>query len=249
MHRCFIPPENWTATCIQPPAEERHHLLHVLRLTEGANVLAFDGVRREAETRLERNGPDSLYLRITRMLPPRTRPLSVSLVTAVIKGSRMDTLIEKATELGVARIQPILTTRTVVKVQDAAPKRERWRRIAVSAAKQCGTPCLPDIAPILTFDAWLQSAPLQQEPLLLAALDGNPPPIAEVAQEVLANGASRISIAIGPEGDFTPQEYAAAREAGTRFVALGPLVLRAETAALYAVSVLQALADCPHSCE
>lgn len=244
MHRCYIPADIWSETRIVPPAAEQHHLRHVLRLSPGTKVIAFDGKGREAEALLETAPDNGLQLRmleanVTNTTPSRT----IILATAVIKGSRMDSLIEKATELGVSRIEPILTAHTVVQLspRDADRKRDRWMRVAVSAAKQCGTATLPDIACPTPFSDWLAQQATNPVPLLLAALAPDAVPLACTAQALLEANCPAIRFAVGPEGDFSAEEYAAARDQGTRFVSLGPFVLRAETAAIYGASVLQAL--------
>lgn len=244
MHRCYIPADTWSETRIVPPSAEQHHLRQVLRLSPGATVIAFDGKGREAEAMLEAAPDDGLQLRMLDTTPIKaTTSLTIILATAVIKGSRMDTLIEKATELGVSRIEPILTARTVVQLspRDADRKRERWMRVAVSAAKQCGTATLPDIACPTPFSDWLAQQATNPSPLLLAALAPDALPLACTAQALLDADCPAIRFAVGPEGDFSAEEYAAARDQGARFVSLGPFVLRAETAAIYGASVLQAL--------
>ena len=244
MQRCYIKPENWDGDILALDASEQHHLLHVLRLRTDTPILAFDGQGREAETRLQYDDTEkSTYLMVSKMQASQQRDMQWILVPAIIKGARMDNLIEKATELGATRIIPIQTDRCVVRLTppQAAKKIERWTRIAVSAAKQCGTPQLPAIEPVTDLQGALHSLQQKHIPILQGALQGNPQPIATAIREHIAKKSPGIAILIGPEGDFTDTEYAQSAEAGCHPVSLGNLTLRAETATIYALSVLQAL--------
>ncbi len=246
MQRCYIAPEKWQSDRLPLSADEQHHVLHVLRLTAGTNVLAFDGQGREAEARLHINEAEQTYeLDIVRT-HTKTNTYSATkwiLIPAIIKGARMDSVIEKATELGAHRIIPIQTTRCVVRLdaQQAAKKVERWKRIAISAAKQCGTPQLPHIDPVTYLQNALQHLQEQNTPILQGSLQGSPPPLAKTGREYIAKQVPSLAILMGPEGDFTDAEYAQTAEAGCIPVSLGNLTLRAETATIYALSVLQAL--------
>lgn len=246
MQRCYIKPENWDGDTLALDATEQHHLLHVLRLPVNTAILAFDGQGREAETRLQYDDIEhAFYLAVVRMHAEQSTKTATQwiLVPAIIKGARMDHLIEKATELGAHRIIPIQTTRCVVRLdpQQATKKGERWKRIAINAAKQCGTPQLPAMDPVTDLTGALQTLQQNKIAVLQGSLQGSPPPIARVAREKIANQVPAIAILTGPEGDFSPEEYDQAAAAGCIPVSLGKLTLRAETATIYALSVLQAL--------
>ncbi len=247
MQRCYIKPENWhNGSTLELDAKEQHHLLHVLRLAAGTPVVAFDGEGREAETRLQYHETEqAAYLEIQHMhaVPKQTGEVEWILVPAIIKGSRMDSLIEKATELGATRIMPIQTARSVVRLdtRQASNKVARWKRIAISAAKQCGTPKLPIIDSVTHLQDALQRLQEQNTPILQGSLQGKPTPLARAARAYLANHVPALAILTGPEGDFTDAEYAQTAKAGCIPVSLGNLTLRAETATIYALSVLQAL--------
>ena len=249
MQRCYIKPENWrTDGDLELEASEQHHLLHVLRFATGTPVMAFDGAGREAETRLRYDTEtQTAYLEVIQMQTAADTAHKIEwiLVPAIIKGSRMDSLIEKATELGATRIIPIQTARSVVRLdaRQAVAKVERWKRIAISAAKQCGTTQLPAIDPVTDLADALRTLQASQTPILQGSLQGTPAPIARIAREQIANQVSAIAILTGPEGDFTDQEYAQSAEAGCIPVSLGNLTLRAETATIYTLSVLQALSQ------
>ena len=151
----------------------------------------------------------------------------------------MEWIIEKAVELGVNAIFPVLTERTVVKLdaKDAAKKQEKWQRVAIEACKQCGQNWLPKVHTPAPFLTALDSLPAH-DLKIIAALQ----PDARALREI-TNLQSQITksaaVTIGPEGDFTPDEYTTARERGYAPITLGPLVLRVETAALYALSILR----------
>jgi 16S rRNA (uracil1498-N3)-methyltransferase len=208
------------------PAAEVHHARHVLRLRAGDELEVFDGVGHAVRCRLGADGAPltPLHHSITPPLPVR-----LTLAVAVIK-KNMDFLVQKATELGVAAIVPLVTGRTVAR----PPRSDRWREIALEACKQCGNNWLPEITAPQPFADWLR-APGNHDVRFVAALQPDARPVKECLP---AKPVSAALLLIGPEGDFTATEYAAARAAGCVPVTLGPLVLRADTAALYALSVL-----------
>jgi 16S rRNA (uracil1498-N3)-methyltransferase len=169
----------------------------------------------------------------------QSQPLScaITLAQAIPKGKQMDFIVQKATELGAARIAPLFSDRTVVQldVRDAGKKREKWREIAIEACKQCGQNRLPEIALPQTPKSFFEKQE-SAELMLIASLQ----PDARRIKSVLADQPSprSVCVLVGPEGDFTPAEVALAKSKGCRPVTLGPIILRAETAALYCLSVL-----------
>jgi len=155
----------------------------------------------------------------------------------------MDLVIQKAVELGASEIVPLLTSRTVVRMDDAADaqrKRERWQQIALEACKQCGRNLVPRVAFPSSVEGFLKGLP-SEEFLLLASLQPDALPIKEaLALHAASCGSSlqRVTVLVGPEGDFTPEEIVRLKKAGAISVTLGPTILRAETAALYCLCVL-----------
>jgi 16S rRNA (uracil1498-N3)-methyltransferase len=155
----------------------------------------------------------------------------------------MDLILQKGVELGASRIVPLLSSRTVVRMDDASDaerKRERWQQIALEACKQCGRNSVPLVVVPSSVEQFLEDRP-STELLLLASLQ----PDARTIKEVLAAHANSsgehprsVTVMVGPEGDFTPEEIAMIKGAGASAVSLGPTILRAETAALYCLSVL-----------
>lgn len=244
MHRVFVEPAEWGADGVDVPSGEAHHLTGVLRLTSGAEVVAFDGEGREAAGRLIVLGRQCRV----RIGPPRMVAPPVPahvLFQALPKGSLMDLIVEKAVELGASAVVPVQAARSVARVDNAGTadrKRQRWVRIARGAAAQCGSAWVPEIAPVAHLEAALDA----QGPfdcLVVAALQAGAPHLVEVMGGRGCLAWRRIGVMIGPEGDWTADEVMAAKERGARCVSLGRRVLRTETAALFCLSILSALRD------
>lgn len=205
-----------------------HYLANVLRLGEGAELLLFDGQSGEWQASIEAAHKKKLVLRISaRTRPPETLP-ELTLAFAPVKRAPLEWLVEKATELGVARLQPVITHRTVVERLNP----ERLLAIAIEAAEQCGRTRLPELLAPLKLDVLLSAPP----GAILFADETGGAPLASAARPGPA------TILIGPEGGFTPEERGRILEAGAAGVGLGPRILRAETAALAAVSLYMAAA-------
>jgi 16S rRNA (uracil1498-N3)-methyltransferase len=168
--------------------------------------------------------------------------VEIILYQALPKGARWDWLIEKATEIGASRIVPLITERSEVRPSGrgegdgAAPA--RWRRIALSAAKQCGIARLPEIPGAVRPRDWAALF-ADSDRVLMGVLDPAAPPLRRVLETLRSAPPSRLGILIGPEGDLTPAEISAATEAGALPVSFGPNTLRVETAALFALSVVR----------
>lgn len=238
MHRCYIETDRWTQVPLTPSAEEAHHILHVLRAHDGDRIRIFNGNGQEADAILKQtNDDESLVLDVLARQAAPQRALAITLLQAVLKGNRMELLIEKATELGVSRIVPVMTQRVIPRYNatQGRQKRERWERIAVSAAKQCGTPWLPAISPPTPLETALADT---RGPVLLGSLGDGTRPLGAVIQELTAASPSAVTVIIGPEGDLTPEETRQICDGGALPVSLGDLTLRAETAAIYTVSAL-----------
>jgi 16S rRNA (uracil1498-N3)-methyltransferase len=240
----------WTPTSADPAeitlgAEESHHLVSVNRAEAGATVTVFDG--RGAEWICTLRPSDRRAARLDVRFAQKARPLPhlMTLGQALPKGSGMDAIVRKATELGAARIIPLESERTQVHLDEDRSDRkiEKWRTAAIEAAKQCGNPWLPEIAPVQGAAAFMESA--RYDLKLIASLQPGARPLHEALQAFRA-GRPRgtagpppaVAWLIGPEGDFTPAELSQAQTCGFVPITLGPLVLRCETAAIYALSVL-----------
>ncbi len=229
---------------ISLPGGESHHLVTVNRARAGDTVIAFDGRGTEWTCELAdaRKSGATLRVRATHTRAPL--PCTTTLAQALPKGGVMDDIIRHATELGAARIAPLATERTQVHLNgDRSDKKaEKWRTAALEAAKQCGNPFLPEIDPLQPLAAFLAGDAVRNTQLkLVASLHLGAQPLRAVLAAFRAqHGRPPTSAAwlVGPEGDFSPTEMAAAQAAGFTPVTLGPLVLRCDTAATAALGVL-----------
>jgi 16S rRNA (uracil1498-N3)-methyltransferase len=223
-------------TGIDLPPEVSHHAARVLRLRVGEPLVLFDGLGGEYLARVIASGPP-VRVRIDRFDPiERESPLDVTLVQAMIAADKLDWVVEKATELGVARIVVVDAARSVVRLAGERLRRRetRWNEIAVAACCQCGRNRVPKVAAASDLDAALARAPIDAARLILAPDAGAPlssgPPLPP-----------RLALLIGPEGGWCDDEVARAVSAGCRLASLGPRVLRTETAGLAALAAVQAL--------
>ena len=223
MHRFYL--RDLSALALT--GKEAYHARQVLRVSVGEEVTVFDGAGRRVRCRVATIGRDTIQLQALDHGTTPPLPCRITLACAVIK-KNMDLIVQKATELGVAAIVPLITARTIAR----PAKAERWTEIALEACKQCGNDWVPAIRAPVPVAEWLAAGP-GADLRIVAALQ----PDAQPLRRVLA-AAESVCVLVGPEGDFTEAEYAAARAAGFRPVTLGPLVLRADTAALYALSVV-----------
>jgi 16S rRNA (uracil1498-N3)-methyltransferase len=226
------PPLHEGADLSLPPGAARH--AQVLRLQPGMAITLFDGSGGEWSASILRMGRSEVSVRVgAHLAVDRELALHVTLAVGMPANERMDTLVEKATELGVARIQPLHAERSVLRLSGdrAERKRAHWQAVAQAACEQCGRAVLPVVEPVLDLPAWLAQLPadapgLHRSRWLLSLAGGALPPAALPAP---TGGLLTLS---GPEGGLTPDEEAAARHAGFQPVALGPRVLRADTAPL-----------------
>ncbi len=242
-HRFYLHPSVWGSEHPALDEADSHHCADVLRLQPGEKVVIFDGKGTVAEAELTEVHRKHCSLRLG---APHTTPglrCSITLVQAVPKGKNMDLILQKGVELGASVIVPLLSARTVVRIddgRDAARKQERWQQIALEACKQCGRNAVPHVTLPVTPEQFLTRAS-RGDLILLASLQPDARSIKEVlASHAAAHGGppASLSVLVGPEGDFTLAEIALFKEAGAIPVTLGPTILRAETAALYCLSVL-----------
>lgn len=250
MHRCLIDPAQWREPEILLGPDESHHLVHVLRAREGGSLEALDGHGRRASARISSithdvrragRGPTQAAIQLTSAVRDCPRPTpTIDLLVAMPKGSRMDGLIEKATELGVTAIHPLLTERVVARPsqKESEGRVERWKRISESALRQCGTPWLPTLHPVSPLGISMDGC-LPYDLLLIGALTENAVPLREILDRYRDPVIRRAAVLIGPEGDLTPAEMARAEQAGGIAVSFGDNVLRVDTAALFVLSALR----------
>ena len=243
MHRFYIAPSAWNPENLRLDEAEAHHALNVLRLKAGDRVVAFDGRGQEATVEIGEGSKKSLSLRVVHAAKTPPLPCRIVLAQAVPKGKNMDLIIQKATELGAAEIVPLLSDRTVVRVEDergeAEAKREKWQTIAIEAAKQCGQNWLPSVGLPKSPKEFLAERAKDFDLLWIASLQPDAKHPRAWLREFAPNARPKSALVlVGPEGDFTPAEIAMAKAAGCRPITLGPIVLRTETAAIYCLSVL-----------
>jgi 16S rRNA (uracil1498-N3)-methyltransferase len=230
---------------VELPPETASHLARVLRARSGDELILFNGDGREFNGAIEtvRGSRVSASVGDGRLVD-RESPLAITLVQCVPRGDRMDFIVQKATELGVARIVPVLSQRSVVRLDksQAESKAVHWRAVAVSACEQCGRNRLPTIEAAQPLLNYLGESSAGAGPRLVLEPESAPQMGTLAPGPGGAAGAAMTSaeIAIGPEGGFASEELEAFRVAGFSQVGLGPRVLRAETAAIAAVVWLQA---------
>ncbi len=234
MHRFLLPPDAW----LPDPAlagDEAHHLSQVLRARPGEHITVFDGCGRRAEAEVLTVSRDRVLIKLGESVTsPQPMP-AITLAQAIPKGKNMDFIVQKAVELGVAIIQPLVTDHTIVQPGDG--KSGKWHRTALEACKQCGQDTLPVIANPMTLDAWLTSQASAPGIKLIASLAPGALPMREVLHAY--PGTTAATLLIGPEGDFSTGETTAALAAGFLPISLGDIVLRVETATLYCLSALR----------
>jgi 16S rRNA (uracil1498-N3)-methyltransferase len=239
------------------------HIARVLRLKAGAAVVLFDGGGADYAGRIVAITRDGVRIEVgARSDGLAESPLAVTLAQGVSRGERMDWTLQKATELGVRRIVPVLTARSVVRLDErqAAAKLRHWRAVVTAACEQSGRSVLPELAPPVTLATWLAQPSgdglrLRLDPAAPASLaqidatsgsleDAKPSPVAEsnrspVAVELKRSPAA-VELLVGPEGGLDDEEIRIADASGFQPVRLGPRVLRTETAGVVALALLQA---------
>jgi len=219
------------------PGAATAHLRRVLRLEPGDAVTLFNGDGADYPSLIAAFGRGAAEAEVTgRVAAHAESPLAITLVQGIARTERMDLVVQKATELGVAAIVPVATTRGVVRLDAAtrARKRAHWQGIAVAACEQCGRARVSVVAEPRSLEAFLGDPPPEGARLLLS-------PDAQVSLAAVAQGAAPIALLIGPEGGLEESERLAAIAAGWRACRLGPRVLRTETAAIAALAVLQSV--------
>jgi len=242
MHRFYLPPEASHSGDLLLRGSEAHHALHVLRVRPGERVMVLDGKGLERTCTVLQANRDSLVLQPLerREVPPPA--YQTTLLQAVPKGKLFESIVQKATELGAFEIVPLLSERVVVRLEgrDVPEKAAKWQGVAVEAIKQCGSAWLPKVAPPQTIKEFLGRGS-NYDLALVGALQGiaeHPRKYLREFEEAHGRRPRTICVWIGPEGDFTPAELALIQNAGGLPISLGPLVLRTETAATYALSFL-----------
>lgn len=257
MHRFYISPNEWNPDALVLRESEAHHARCVLRLKRGEKLVVFNGRGREITAEIVDSGRDEIQLRKLHQAQSPPVRCSITLGQAIPKGKNMDLIVQKAVEIGVSEIAPLISERTIVDLdpKEAAQKQAKWQQIAIEAAKQCGQNWLPEIKTPRKLKEFFSagvgaavSAANSNEPRPTRAplqLIGSLQRDAQHLKQVLAgyqteygNSPSAVLMLIGPEGDFTPAELSLAKSHGCLPITLGPIILRVETAAIYCLSIL-----------
>jgi len=235
VRRVFVDAELAPGETVDLPVETVNYLRNVLRLKDGQPLELFNGRGRRARAALQLARRAASVRIESSEASPAESVVPLTLLMALAKGEKMDLVIQKAVELGVSAIAPVETERSVLELKGKrAEKREaRWRQIMINACEQCGRDTLPRLEPIRALDEALAATeaptrlvldPRAEQPL--AGLRDQPPP-------------DEAALLVGPEGGLTDEEVHSAGEHGFRALSLGPRILRAETAAIAGVTVLQ----------
>ena len=242
MHRFYLPPERCAGTTLQLDEREAHHALHVLRVKRGEPVTVLDGNGREFLCEMAEASREAMTLRVKQInsVPPAS--CQITLLQAVPKGKIIESIIQKAVELGTHRVVPLLTERVVTHLdgEERENKREKWQLAAIEAIKQCGSAWLPEIEMPMMLEQFLA----RKEKFDLSLVGSlqtdrrHPRKYFQEFQTKHGRLPQRVAVWIGPEGDFTLDELKIIQASGALPISLGRLTLRVETAAIYCLSIL-----------
>jgi 16S rRNA (uracil1498-N3)-methyltransferase len=242
MHRFHLPPSDCRGEVLTLAGAEAHHALRVLRMQDGVRVTVLDGAGTILNCEVTGRTRDTLALRVRERSSAAPLPCAIMLLVGVPKGKIIESIIQKATELGVARIVPLLSERVITQLDadDAEAKAEKWQHVAIEAIKQCGSPWLPRVEPPVTPAQFMARREACDLALVGSLEPGSRHPRVWLEEFLATHKKLPASVAVwvGPEGDFTAAEYTAIQKAGAQPITLGPLVLRVETAATYCLSVV-----------
>jgi 16S rRNA (uracil1498-N3)-methyltransferase len=240
--RCFVPAALAGQSQLMLPEGPSRHIGRVLRLQTGAALTLFDGRGGEFEATIMAVEKRGVRVQIgAHYAIEREASVAVTLLQCVIRAERMDFIVQKAAELGVAAIVPVQSRHGVVRLDESAMERRQrhWQAVAIAACEQCGRNRIPELhAPVSFEEACAGSAGAQARVLLDPAGSRS---LAQALESPAAKPMISVSVLIGPEGGFGEDEMALARDQGFQIVSLGPRVLRAETAPIAALAVIQAL--------
>ena len=246
MHRCYAPGADLqAATTLDIEGEEAKHALKVMRLRVGDVCEVFNGCGQAATGRIAAtSGSSHMTLAELTPLPAMPPVAGITLALAIPKGSNMDLIVQKAVEMGVQRIIPLITERTIVRIdaKEAAAKTAKWSRTVLEACKQCGVNTLPVVEQPQSYSSFLRRSDLSALKLQCAIVP-HARPMRELLEAARAAHQSECVLLIGPEGDFSPAEYAAGEAAGYQPTSLGPIILRVETAVFLAVAAARYALD------
>jgi 16S rRNA (uracil1498-N3)-methyltransferase len=238
MPRFYVPSPKIEKGKLKIEGQSVKHIRNVLRLKKGDEMTVFDGSGNEYGGTIVEESSSFVIVAIQEILPSKTEsPLEVTLAQSLLKGEKMDYLIQKATELGVKEIIPFFSSRSIPLLEGSkrSAKLRRWMKIAIEASKQCGRGVVPVIQPIQEYSGLLRSASQDSLRLILWEREG------ARLREVLTNfkEKTKVFFMVGPEGGFSQEEVENAKQAGFFPISLGERILRSETVSLSLLSVLQ----------
>ncbi len=242
MHRFYLPPAESKSDSLLLTDREAHHAFQVLRLRRGEQAAVLDGAGGELLCEVLSCGRKEVQLKVLERKSIAPLPFQITLLQAVPKGKIIESIIQKATELGAARIVPLLTERVTTRLDEtgAGHKSEKWQQVAIEAIKQCSAAWLPHVEAPVTPAEYLARNEKFDLSLIASLQPGSrhPRDYFERFRAQHQHAPVSICIWVGPEGDFTAAEIAAAQASGALPITLGKLVLRVETAATYCLSIL-----------
>src|SRR5262245_5875464 len=240
--RFYAPPEAFSAdrASVMLTGDETRHLRDVLRLRHGDKIHVFDGAGHEFHCEVQKISRDTTHANVISEVPPACpeSPLDLTLAVALLKGEKFDLVVQKATELGVTRVIPTLTSRSEIKIRaggDGDRKYSRWQRIVLEATKQCGRARLMTIESPLTFSRLIDDPGTPDAFRWMFAERGG----ASLAETLQHGSPDKLVALIGSEGGWTGEEIAQAFDAGWKIVTLSGRILRAETAAMVIAAILE----------
>ena len=242
MHRFYLPPEHCRNATLQLSGDEAHHALRVLRVQTGECVSVLDGAGHELICGVSETTKHVLTLAVRHQNSTPPLPCQITLLQAVPKAKAMDYIVQKATELGAARVVPILSERTVVHLEgeNSEDKAQKWQQIAIESLKQCGSPWLTKIETPVKLKSYMARGEKFDLPLIASLQDDrrHPRDLIQQYRNEHQRMPATVCVWIGPEGDFSPAEMNLIKAEGVGPITLGQLVLRSDTAAIYSLSVL-----------
>ena len=245
MRRFFVEEKDIKEDQVTIKGDEARHIVQVLRLKEKDKIKVFTGKGKEYSIEIKEAGKKEVIGKILKESRLNTEPaVEITLIQGIPKSNKMDFIVQKVTELGVKRIIPVITQRTIVKLNEekARARRNRWQRIALEAAKQSGRAIIPEVDEVTTFVQALNN--ISEENLNLIPWEEEETTSLKKVLKPITDHRVPITVFIGPEGGFTSGEVEAAKKRGALSVSLGPRLLRTETAGLAAlVMILYELGD------
>ena len=238
MRRLFIPGELTDEIVIT--GADAHHLMHAMRAKAGQQFVVVDGSSHVGRVELVSFTAEEVTARLLERLEHNTEsPLEIVLAQCLPKGDKMELIAQKAVELGITAIRPLKSRNSVVRYDEkkAAEKQKRWQKIVNEAAKQCGRTEIPEVLPVRGLSEWLREMELSEGDLMIFCYENEE---RRNLKECLRGlKVRRVVLLIGPEGGFSLEEAEAVLKKGAAGVSLGPRILRAETAAIAAMSIIQ----------